>query len=83
MAIAMYVNDDPNASAGNAAFVTVLGLAFASLALSLYRPLCRKARTTSSAVAARDFVRIAGLTGDPAAQPADATPSRSMRHPAV
>jgi hypothetical protein len=32
--------------------MTVLGLAFASLALSLYRPLFREARTTSSAVAA-------------------------------
>jgi hypothetical protein len=35
----MYVNDDPNASAGNAIFMTVLGLAFAALALALYRPL--------------------------------------------
>jgi hypothetical protein len=39
MAIAMYVNDDPNASAGNAVFMTLLGLAFAALALTLYRPL--------------------------------------------
>jgi hypothetical protein len=39
MAIAMYVNDDPNASAANAAFMTLLGLAFAVLAVALYRPL--------------------------------------------
>jgi len=39
MAIAMYVNDDPTASAGDAAFMTLLGLAFAALALALYRPL--------------------------------------------
>jgi hypothetical protein len=39
MAIAMYVNDDPNASAGGALFMTGLGLTFALLAVSLYRPL--------------------------------------------
>jgi hypothetical protein len=39
MAIAMYVNDDPNASAGLALFMTGLGLAFALLAVVLYRPL--------------------------------------------
>jgi hypothetical protein len=39
MAIAMYVNDDPNASAGLALFMTALGLAFALLASFLYRPL--------------------------------------------
>lgn len=49
MAIAMYVNDDPNASAGNAAFMTVLGLAFAMLALMLYRPLFGRPPTTGSA----------------------------------
>jgi hypothetical protein len=49
MAIAMYVNDDPNASAGNVAFMTVLGLAFAMFALSLYRPLFGRPPTTGSA----------------------------------
>jgi hypothetical protein len=39
MAIAMYVNDDPNASAALALFMTGLGLAFALLAVVLYRPL--------------------------------------------
>jgi hypothetical protein len=39
MAIAMYVNDDPTASAGLALFMTGLGLAFALLAVVLYRPL--------------------------------------------
>lgn len=39
MAIAMYVNDDPNASAGSALFMTGLGVAFVLLALVLYRPL--------------------------------------------
>jgi hypothetical protein len=41
MAIAMYVNDDPNASAGSALLMTGLGVAFALLALLLYRPLFR------------------------------------------
>jgi hypothetical protein len=49
MAIAMYVNDDPNASAGNAVFMTVLGLAFALLALALYRPLFGRPRSPGSA----------------------------------
>ena len=49
MAIAMYANDDPNASAGNAAFMTVLGLAFAVLAVTLYRPLFGRPPRTSSA----------------------------------
>jgi hypothetical protein len=49
MAIAMYVNNDPNASAGNAAFMTLLGLAFAALALALYRPLFGRPPRTSSA----------------------------------
>jgi hypothetical protein len=39
VAIAMYVNDDPNASAGLALFMTGLGLAFALLAVVIYRPL--------------------------------------------
>ena len=39
MAIVMYVNDDPNASAVNVAFMTGLGLVLALLALALYRPL--------------------------------------------
>jgi hypothetical protein len=42
MAIAMYMNDDPNASAGVAVFMTALGLAFALLAVILYRPLFRR-----------------------------------------
>jgi hypothetical protein len=33
MAIAMYVNDDPNATVGNAIAMTILGLAFAMLAV--------------------------------------------------
>jgi hypothetical protein len=41
MAITMYVNDDPNASAGNAVFMTALGIAFAALALWVYAPLFR------------------------------------------
>jgi hypothetical protein len=39
MAITMYLRDDPNASGGNAVFMTVLGLAFALFAVVLYRPL--------------------------------------------
>ena len=39
MAISMYAHDDPSASAANAVFMTVLGLAFATLALAVFRPL--------------------------------------------
>jgi uncharacterized membrane protein YvlD (DUF360 family) len=39
MAIAMYVNDDPNASAAGAVFMTALGAAFLTLALWILRPL--------------------------------------------
>jgi hypothetical protein len=39
MAITMYVNDDPIASGGNTAFMTVLGGLFLVLAVYLYRPL--------------------------------------------
>jgi NhaP-type Na+/H+ or K+/H+ antiporter len=39
MAIAMYANDDPNASGAEALFMTALGLAFAILALVVYLPL--------------------------------------------
>lgn len=39
MAISMYLNDDPNASGGNAVFMTALGLAFAALAVFVFRPL--------------------------------------------
>ena len=39
MAITMYVNDDPNASGGTTVFMTGLGLAFAVLAVVVYRPL--------------------------------------------
>jgi hypothetical protein len=42
MAIAMYVNDDANASGGNVAFMTALGLVFALLAFFLYLPLFGK-----------------------------------------
>jgi hypothetical protein len=48
MAITMYVNDDPNASAGNAVFMTALGAAFAALALWVYRPLFRRRLHTDS-----------------------------------
>jgi len=48
MAIAMYVNDDPNATAGNAIAMTILGLAFAILAVSVYLPLVRSLRATSA-----------------------------------
>ena len=41
MAITMYLNDDPNASAGSAVFMTTLGLAFAALAIVVFRPLFR------------------------------------------
>jgi hypothetical protein len=41
MAITMYVNDDPNASGGNAVFMSVLGGAFLVLALFVYWPLVR------------------------------------------
>jgi hypothetical protein len=46
MAIAMYLNDDPNATVGNAIAMTILGLAFAMLAVSVYLPLCRSQRRT-------------------------------------
>ena len=39
MAITMYVNDDPSSSGGNAIFMTALGIAFAALAVGLYRSL--------------------------------------------
>jgi hypothetical protein len=42
MAMAMYLNDDPTASAGSAIAMTVLGLAFATLAVTVFRPLFRK-----------------------------------------
>jgi hypothetical protein len=45
----MYVNNDPNASAATAAFMTILGLAFAMLALTLYRPLFGRRPRTSAA----------------------------------
>jgi hypothetical protein len=41
MAITMYVNDDPNASGGNVAFMIALGLASVMFALVLFRPLFR------------------------------------------
>jgi uncharacterized membrane protein YdcZ (DUF606 family) len=42
MAIAMQINDDPNASASNTIVMTVLGAAFVLLALAVYRPLLRR-----------------------------------------
>ena len=49
MAITMYVNDDPNASGANVAFMTALGLGFVVFALVLFRPLFRaRARTRST-----------------------------------
>jgi hypothetical protein len=39
MAVAMYVNDAPHASAGDAAVMTVLGVAFAALAVVVYLPV--------------------------------------------
>jgi len=44
MSIAMYVNDDPNATVGNAIAMTILGLAFAILAVNVYLPLFRSQR---------------------------------------
>lgn len=41
MAIAMYVNDDPNASGANAVFMVVLGLVFLLLGLFVFSPLAR------------------------------------------
>jgi hypothetical protein len=41
MAITMYVNDDPIASGGNTIFMSVLGLAFLTLAVFVYWPLFR------------------------------------------
>lgn len=39
MAISMFVQDVPSASAGNAVFMSVLALAFIALAFAVYRPL--------------------------------------------
>src|SRR5829696_1061114 len=51
MAIAMKLIDDPNASVAGAVSMTALGVAFAVLALVLYRPLLRPpAPTTSAAI---------------------------------
>jgi hypothetical protein len=41
MAIAMLLNDDPNASIGGTISMVALGAAFAALALTLYQPLLR------------------------------------------
>jgi hypothetical protein len=49
MAITMYVKDDPNGSAGNAAFMSVLGLTFLVLALFVYWPLASGRRGRRSA----------------------------------
>lgn len=42
MAIALYVNDDPTATAGGTVFMTALGLAFAALAVYVYLPLLER-----------------------------------------
>jgi hypothetical protein len=44
MAITMYANDDPNASGGSTLFMAALGLAFAALAVVVFRPLFRGRR---------------------------------------
>jgi hypothetical protein len=41
MAIAMFVNHDPNASGANVISMTALGLVLAALAIFLYRALFR------------------------------------------
>jgi hypothetical protein len=48
MAITMYINDDPNASGGNAIFMTALGLAFVALALLVFRPLLQSGPADSA-----------------------------------
>jgi hypothetical protein len=70
MAIAMYINNDPTGSAGNAVFMTVLGLAFAVLAGTVYRPLFGRppgARSASETVvrARRQVDRGGGPMGIP------------------
>jgi hypothetical protein len=45
MAITMYVNDDPTASGGNTAFMSILGLTFLALAVFVYTPLVRRRPT--------------------------------------
>ena len=45
MAITMYLNDDPNGGAGAAAFMTLLGLVFAALAVVVFLPLLRRDST--------------------------------------
>jgi hypothetical protein len=49
MAIAMYANNDPNASGGNTGFMTALGLAFAALAWTMFRPLLRDRESAAPA----------------------------------
>jgi hypothetical protein len=44
MGITMYINDDPNASGPGAVMMTVLGVAFAIVALSQYLPLFSSAK---------------------------------------
>ena len=44
MGIAMVANDDPNASAGQVVLLTVAAVAFAAVAIRLYRPLLRGQR---------------------------------------
>lgn len=53
MAITMYRNDDPNASGFDAVFMTVLGGAFAALAVWVLRPLFRGQRSIGQRVEAR------------------------------
>jgi hypothetical protein len=57
MAMAMYVNDDPNASGANAVFMTALGVVFAALAVSVYRPLFTEGRPNGVRAALLDGPR--------------------------
>lgn len=51
MAITMWVNDDPTVTGGTAVFMTVLGTAFALLAVVVFRPLVRPRGVAPAAVA--------------------------------
>lgn len=53
MAIAMYVNDDPNASAANAMLMTVLGTAFVALALWVFQGLFPQPRLATRTASSR------------------------------
>jgi hypothetical protein len=55
MGIAMYANNHPNASVGSTVFLTVLGLAFAILAVVVYLPLLRERGDLTPSSTASDF----------------------------